>query len=352
MINMDRGGFAQCLDGTNCAAVFDGVSTGGKINLFAAQAFAEYVTEHLARTARQFQQGRGVIDTLAEQMFKEAVASSNNPGRRHADLNAEGGAATGMFVCIQPCKGKAYSIANGAGIGDCTTFVICCGNDDQSGESLPPEEARQLSVTGVRRGKSAKDSGGQLTMSIGVDGKVWTYSQPIDNKDILLLCTDGLTDNLYMPEASTIIPLIVSSTYFDAVPADRYASAVGLDAHLPRWVELEARIRLAAKTPAANVTPEQIVARLRSYVKWVTLDEYDLEQRYYSAQLKIVDLQAQLAKLSCSPVRRGSRGSSQSSSPPPLHPHRGVTPPPHRRRHLRHRRPQKLSKLRHRVAKK
>lgn len=315
-INMDRGGFGQCLDGTNCAAIFDGVSAGGKINLFAAQAFADFVTERVARCAGQFQQGASVNDILARQMFEEAVASSNNPGRRHEALNAEGGAATGMFVCIQECKGKEYCIVNGAGIGDCTTFAICCGGTE-AGDEPPPEEARQLSVTGFRRGRSAKDSGGQLTMSMGVDGTIWTFSQPVDHNDIVLLCTDGLTDNVYMPEACTIIPLVASSSYFDAIPVHRYPASVGPGARLPRFADLEELTKQWPRTPADTLTPEKTVARLRSYVKWITLDEFDLEQRYYSAQMKIMELQFELTSMP-SPTCSVSSSSSSSSRRPAI----------------------------------
>ena len=46
-INMDRGGFGHHADGTNIAVVFDGVSTGGKRNAYAAQAFARSTLTHL-----------------------------------------------------------------------------------------------------------------------------------------------------------------------------------------------------------------------------------------------------------------------------------------------------------------
>lgn len=42
-INMDRGGFGRHADGTNFAAVFDGVTAGGKRNAYAAQAFTTCV---------------------------------------------------------------------------------------------------------------------------------------------------------------------------------------------------------------------------------------------------------------------------------------------------------------------
>ena len=41
-INMDRGGFGRAPEGTTFGCVFDGVSSGGPINAFAAQAFTQH----------------------------------------------------------------------------------------------------------------------------------------------------------------------------------------------------------------------------------------------------------------------------------------------------------------------
>jgi serine/threonine protein phosphatase PrpC len=336
-INMDRGGYGQCLDGTNCGSIFDGVSCGGMVNLFAAQAFAEAVTERVARSTDKFKQGEGVNEALAYKAFKEAASPLNNPGLQHSSSDAEGGAATGMFACVQPAgDGKQYCIVNGAGVGDCSAFVICGGNAAVStvpkceldAEETILQAARQLSTTAFRREGDARDTGGQLTMSLGIQGRIWSFSHPVGLNDIILLCTDGLTDNLYMPEAAVLIPLIASATYFDAIPIKAYDDALGPDAHCPRHAELATLIKSAPNTPPSRLFPKQVALRLRNYVKWVTQAEFHLEQTWYEAQLKIGIAMKELETArSRSKTRRRVAGLNNQSTPTQVNtPPR--TPPP------------------------
>ena len=47
LINMDRGGFGYSPEGAAFGCVFDGVSAGGAVNAYAAQAFTSYCLEWL-----------------------------------------------------------------------------------------------------------------------------------------------------------------------------------------------------------------------------------------------------------------------------------------------------------------
>eukprot|EP00039_Didymoeca_costata_P005134 m.78762 g.78762 ORF g.78762 m.78762 type:complete len:391 (+) comp12688_c0_seq2:387-1559(+) len=277
-INMDRGGFGRRKDGTNCGSIFDGVTAGGRLNLYAAQAFADYVTPWLARNGHKFQQGADVNDGLSRTLFKDAVERQNNPGNIKQEYNAEGGAATGLFCTIQLRKGKEYCVVNGAGIGDATAIQLICAPNQY--------EARVLSVGGIRNHGNAADNGGQLTMSIGVNGEVWTFSHPIGLQDFVLLCTDGVTDNIFYPEISTIIPLIVSLPAFDHDLKSLCPTVVGPNAHLPTYYELSRLFDLKTRQSMSTIKCEQIVVRLFHYTKWVTARKFELEQEYYSTEMK------------------------------------------------------------------
>lgn len=80
VINMDRGSFGHTRNGTNFGCVFDGVTAGGKINAYAAQAFSDCAYRFLMDNAAKFQQGSGINDVLAKELFTMAINPASNPG--------------------------------------------------------------------------------------------------------------------------------------------------------------------------------------------------------------------------------------------------------------------------------
>lgn len=279
VINMDRGGFGHFRGGTNYACVFDGVTSGGKINAYAAQAFAEHTVKWLREHGHKFKHGTGVNDLLAKEMFTSAVAPTNNPGKtKDRAFDAEGGSATGIFITFQDTKNRDYIVANGASIGDAAAILVSA---DGTG-------ARFLSCLSPRRQQSARDTGGQLTMCMGVHGAIWPFSSPVLNSDTIILCTDGLVDNIHLPELGTIIPYVINCRVFNEVPADDCPCITGEHARIPHMEDLVAFTKQPFDSIAVNVTatPQSIVQRLTNYVKWVTRHSWQTEQRFYGEAIQ------------------------------------------------------------------
>ena len=92
---------------TNFGCIFDGVTSGGKINLYAAQAFTD-VMLHTLRSER-VKIRTDTIERVANDLFQAVTSKANNP--KQPDHNAEGGAATGAFVVVEhaPVKGAHIS---------------------------------------------------------------------------------------------------------------------------------------------------------------------------------------------------------------------------------------------------
>ena len=229
---MDRGGFGRHADGTNVAVVFDGVSAGGKRNAYAAQAFARSTLNHLVRHKCAFtgqvtgSTPAGVVRTLpAVELFGAALDPTNNPGDVDPRYEAEGGAATGAIVTFAPGDSEAAKsevLLVGAALGDAAVIVV-----------EPPVEAgaipvaRQLNQV-ERIGGCANDSGGQLNMCMGISGIVRAFAQPIHPETLVLVCTDGLTDNLPArdSEAAALLPMLMRCTLLDnPVPGEGLAAA-------------------------------------------------------------------------------------------------------------------------------
>ena len=218
-INMDRGGFGRHIDGTNFGCIYDGVTSGGKRNAYAAQAFASFTLRQLAMHKMALVAGiagsqeaplpLGVARPApATALFNEAVDALNNPGQRDPRWEAEGGAATGAFAAFaddvretppssslppqQPIEADGAIgtpgalMVVGAALGDAAVIVL----------DLSAGTARQINAV-ERAGGSAADSGGQLNMCMGLSGRTQAFAERIPNDGtMILLATDGLTDNL------------------------------------------------------------------------------------------------------------------------------------------------------------
>ena len=212
-----EGGFAHAPNGTNFGCAFDGVSSCGRRGAFAAQAFASFCLTFLSQNHHKFIHGTGATEVLANMMFSQCGSKSVNTC---ATPESEGGAATGCFAVVQPGTGKKTAILHGAVIGDAAVIVI------KPAFGL----ARLLSPT-CRT--DLCDPGGIITMEQGIDGFVWSFSEPVDKKDIILLVTDGFTDNINSKEFSQMIPHIMCSNIFDKVPVDTCVCVTTAPVHLP-----------------------------------------------------------------------------------------------------------------------
>lgn len=272
----DRGGFGICKDGSPFAALFDGVTVGGKRNAYAAQAFVDVCLATLSQrkhpfacatcgetkvVGRKMKRARAgnvtdVVSSLdstlpvgvartapAIELFEAAVDQGNNPGNVDPRLDAEGGSATGAVVMFHQeaavvntnneQKPRLRNLVVGAAIGDVAVLVV----DVQAGS------CKQLNVV-ERIGNSKADSGGQLNMCIGVSGRVQAFAYPLPPDGLVLLvsivmalpdllplslsfdsekvtihnqATDGLTDNLPSDsaEACQLVPTLLSCQILD-----------------------------------------------------------------------------------------------------------------------------------------
>eukprot|EP00041_Stephanoeca_diplocostata_P025387 m.662151 g.662151 ORF g.662151 m.662151 type:complete len:522 (+) comp22738_c0_seq22:564-2129(+) len=279
VINMDRGSFGHTRNGTNFGSVFDGVTAGGKINAYAAQAFSDCTYRFLMDNAAKFEQGSGVNDQLAKDLFSAAIDPSSNPGTvSDGQYEAEGGSATGLFVMFQDTGKRDYVIANGASIGD-TAAIVCYNRRCES---------HIISTGGYRRSASARDTGGQLIMCIGIDGEIWSFSAPVGRSDLVILCTDGLLDNVRSEEIPVLLPMIIRLDVFDAEAPVGCPTTCADKAHLPTMSDV---LMYAGKTRelVENMelpSPEIAARRLHNYVQWVTKGLMDLENAYYAHELK------------------------------------------------------------------
>jgi hypothetical protein len=145
-----------------------------------------------------------VNELLARQVFAGAIAKANNPVSRASEFEAEGGSATGLFMMFEPCGRDDYVIAHGASIGDTAAILCYAGVLPNTPSLLTPYmwslfaigdlgcrltrrpfsshshlcfvvercECRIISTTGFRRTDNARDTGGQLTMGMGINGEV------------------------------------------------------------------------------------------------------------------------------------------------------------------------------------
>eukprot|EP00045_Choanoeca_perplexa_P016975 m.236559 g.236559 ORF g.236559 m.236559 type:complete len:407 (-) comp17414_c0_seq3:2731-3951(-) len=275
-INMDRGGFGHALDGTNFGAVFDGVTAGGAVNAHAAQAFTDY-------TLRWFSQHKDVLSnmptTLQPQLkllFEQATSYENNPGGDH---QAEGGSATAVVATFRRVPGPDVKFQLiGGYVGDAACVV------------LHPAHGARLVTKSRRREGCPSDTGGQLMMCMGISGKVLPLVHPIVPGTLVILTTDGFTDNVHRRDIENIVPLIVESTFFqDPVP-----TSVGLKhpGRLPDYEELFNLLRAAPRSELTAVTCHDATTRLGNYVQWVTRSLKAQEERFYTLSTELDEWRA------------------------------------------------------------
>lgn len=245
------------------------MTAGGKINAYAAQAFAEYTIKWLSKNHDKLRQGEGRIDLLALDVYTKCAAKENNRGRLNPDQTSEGGSATGVMAAIQP-RSAELAVLNGASIGDAAAFVV----------HVETGEAKLLTHV-FRRGRNPKDTGGQIIMCIGINGEVWSFSEPVSKDSLIILTTDGFTDNVNMAEVTTLVPLILRSSFFDIVPEKGCSVVFGPKAHLPSTKEIE-KIVAGTLEPLKSVSCPVAVTRLSNYIRWITEWLFQQEQEYYA----------------------------------------------------------------------
>eukprot|EP00042_Codosiga_hollandica_P027387 m.136181 g.136181 ORF g.136181 m.136181 type:complete len:390 (-) comp52469_c0_seq1:259-1428(-) len=267
-LNMDRGGFGQSSNTTNFACVFDGVSCGGAINLYAAQAFADYTLEAL----RRYHHDMNVtsLQQITQEIFTAATQKENNPKRFNPAFEGELGSATAVFAAVEVVESERTLVVHGAAVGDAVAILV----------NSTTTRASMLNTVARLQG-NPRDTGGQLTLCQGILGEISYFSRKVQPQDFILLATDGLTDNIDTGDFHAIIPFIMASPAFDVIPAVRCESVwLKLNAHLPTLAEL----RKLFDTPAddlSDVSCVQAVLRLTNYQKWVTIEATEEENAYF-----------------------------------------------------------------------
>ncbi len=225
----------------------------------------------------------------------------NNPRHRAAAWDAEGGAATGVFAAVvapaadaesQPAPpalhqnhqqhqpplaavGDGGWSVHGAALGDAVAILV----DGRRGR------ARVLNAV-HRRCTSALDSGGQAGMCLGVDGTVEVFTAPVTRDDLIILATDGLTDNLLEAELPALLPLIATAHFFDASPAAPCPTTLLAPARLPTVDDVRDAVASAGFDDMLAVAPHTVAQRLVNYVLWVTAVARALERDFYELELR------------------------------------------------------------------
>lgn len=211
---------------------------------------------------------------LASEAMQAATSSHHNPGASNVAYEAEGGSATGVFCCFQRIT-RTTSIMHAGSIGDSALIVV----------HLRQSLAEQLNP--VHR-KHPKDTGGQLTMCIGIDGPVWVFSREVTSDELIILSTDGLTDNVHLPELDRIIPLLISARVFDTIVP---FACEELAIRKPSLAYLREVTKALGVEPLTTVSCRMASVRLFNYVEWVTRDFFTKEEVYYDLCLQMNKLQ-------------------------------------------------------------
>jgi exfoliative toxin A/B len=310
VLNMDRGGFGQSDWGTNFGCVFDGVSTGGKINVYAAQAFAEVCIKWLG-------QHHPVLDKescqeYARELFQMAMHRQHNPGLRNPAFDADGGSATGSFAVFERCA-DGSAVVHGAALGDAAAILV-----SSSGEA---KQLNLVSRLGEDELSRRCDTGGMISMGGMMSGDPFPFCHQVQPEDLVVLTTDGLTDNV---ADASVLPFVIGHTWFDTLEKDvslqcpwlakgslefkkrdrkqggevKNTSAGSIDSvpHLPSVEELREFIasqagaekyRLEELTFVSAATASQ---RLFNYLGWVTRNAFDQEESYFGVQSEYNEL--------------------------------------------------------------
>lgn len=212
-----------------------------------------------------------VID-LARSALEEAALAGNNPVQPDGSFQAEGGSATGAFVAFERCSDTVGKL-HGASIGDSAVIAV----------RMKDQRARQLNP--VFR-KHDRDTGGQVTMCFGVDGPVWAFASEVSFDELIILTTDGFTDNVSPAEMDQVVPLVIKAQIFDSIVPGECGIVSGDHPEQPGAEYLRALTR-GRTDDLRSVSCETAARRLFNYVEWVTRTHHREEQEYYELCLRL-----------------------------------------------------------------
>jgi serine/threonine protein phosphatase PrpC len=315
VLNMDRGGYGQSNCGTNFGCVFDGVSTGGKINVYAAQAFSEVCMKWLGQHHPIL--NRENCCEYASELFQMAQHRQHNPGLRNPAFDAEGGCATGSFAVFQRCA-DGGAIVHGAALGDAAAILVMANGGAKQLNIVSrlgdADESGGLNMTSKRC-----DTGGQICMGGMMSGEPYSFCERVQAGDLVILTTDGLTDNV---TDCDVLPFVISHTWFDTLirdaplvcpwlekgtlhqskragKVDASDGARGEEEVVPRLPSVqELREFIEQQEGGSEHTMEAITSitaavasqRLFNYLGWVTRYAFEQEENYFGIQSEYNDL--------------------------------------------------------------
>ncbi len=262
-INQDRGGFFTLPDGTNGGCICDGMGGEGGFSTFWSQMVATYMIDQFSTKNFKFSTDKQTHEYQARQLFTNCLVSLNKDLLQYKQLpfNGRGGTTVALAKCtaLPPENGiKQFLVQTGA-VGDSAIFHLCM------------ESKKSTLLNPISRSETQATYG--ITRELLHTNQISTHSKQISERDIVILTTDGFTDNVCAGKFSQVIQLVAFSTFFDQpmeallkIPRPwetRYS-------RLPELLELQAFMcteqNVACKTPS----PAQITQRLTTYVKVVT----------------------------------------------------------------------------------
>lgn len=255
-LNMDRGWVGR-LGSMVAACVADGVSGNGIRSMHVAQMCMNSVFQYfMIHGPCRFQSSNGVTAESGIRVFQEVQNVVSD------DEDYLMGATTCAFAGITQKEGEG-SFVEGAAIGDSAVIHV----DVERGI------ATRLNLIAREEGKRS-NTGGQIVGGSRElnDQAVVGFSVQVDPKDLVILASDGLVDNLISTAA---IPRIVSNPIFAKVP-----TPVWMENSLPSLECLDSIT--AQKDPLVSITASVATERLNNYVRWVTFNRAAIEQAWYA----------------------------------------------------------------------
>lgn len=255
-------------DGSNFGCVADGITAGGKVNAYAAQLISNYILCWLAEYHPSLSEDTIRLKVQLEKLFQLASHFKNNMPR---SFNAEGGSTTLAFATFKPIPLEAKSCLMIAGsIGDSACIV------------LHPQHGARMVTRLNRVSRDQMDTGGQITMSMGVHGEACPHVHRVPLDCHIILSTDGLTDNIHKQEIQQIIPLIVSSPFFQKTP-----ETTQFFAELPNYEQLFMLVKEHGRDRLVTVSCADAAIRLTNYLSWVTHGLRETEQSFFGLSNKM-----------------------------------------------------------------
>jgi hypothetical protein len=243
----------------------------GPIALNASQAFASYALHWLADNHEKFHQGAGVNEGLATELFRNCSTKGVN---KFADSACDGGSATGAFVTFERRARRSSMFLNGGILGDCAVILL----------SVAEGVAHVISP---RVRSLMSDPGGSISMGIGIEGPVWAFSALLDPTDLVFVTTDGVTDNIRAADLPALLPLIVSSSFFDEEPAAPCPCHHNEQPHTACLSHLRAFIPETSLQALSSVNCSLAGMRLLNFLLWTTREMRGEEEEYYALRLRL-----------------------------------------------------------------